>query len=61
VTVAALGLMAGVTVDIGRSAIIDPLTAVLAAAALIVLLRWRPNALWLVLPAAVIGIAHSLL
>ncbi len=61
VTVAALGLMAGVTVDIGRTAITDPLTAVLATVALGVLLRWRPNALWLVLPAAVIGIAHSLL
>src|SRR4029450_10996217 len=47
VTMAALGLMAGVTVDLGRAAITDPLTAVLVVAALGVVLRWRPNALWL--------------
>jgi chromate transporter len=47
VTVAALGLMAGVTVDLGRAAISDLLTAAIAAAALAVLLRWRPNAAWL--------------
>jgi hypothetical protein len=28
--------------------------------ALGVVLRWRPNALWLVLAGAVIGIAHTL-
>jgi chromate transporter len=61
VTVAALGLMAGVTVDLGRNAISDPLTVVLAVVALAVLLRWRPNAILLVVPAAVVGIAHSLL
>jgi chromate transporter len=60
VTMAALGLMAGVTVDLGRAAITDPLTAVLVVAALGVVLRWRPNALWLVLAGAVIGIAHTL-
>jgi chromate transporter len=60
VTMAALGLMAGVTIDLGRAAITDPLTAVVAVAALGVVLRWRPNALWLVLAGAVIGIAHTL-
>jgi chromate transporter len=60
VTMGALGLMAGVTVDLGRAAITDPLTAVVAVVALGVVLRWRPNALWLVLAGAVIGIAHAL-
>jgi chromate transporter len=60
VTMAALGLMAGVTVDLGRAAITDPLTAVVAVVTLGVVLRWRPNALWLVLAGAVIGVAHSL-
>jgi chromate transporter len=60
VTMAALGLMAGVTVDLGRAAITDPLTAVVAVVALVVVLRWRPNALWLVLAGAVIGVAHAL-
>jgi chromate transporter len=60
ISVAALGLMAGVAVDLGRAAIVDPLTAALAVAALAVLLRWRPNALWLILPAAGIGAVHGL-
>jgi chromate transporter len=60
VTMAALGLMAGVTVDLGRAAITDPLTAVVAVVAMGVVLRWRPNALWLVLAGAVIGVAHTL-
>ncbi len=61
VTVAALGLMAGVTVDLGRTAITDALTAVLAVAALVVLLRWRPNAVWLIAGGAAVGVAHALL
>jgi len=61
VTVAALGLMAGVTVDLGRTAIVDPLTAGIAVAALLSLLRWRPNPLWLVLVGAAIGVAHHTL
>jgi chromate transporter len=60
VTVAALGLMAGVTVDLGRTAITDPLTAALAVTALLVMLRWRPNPLWLVLGGAAVGVAHAL-
>jgi chromate transporter len=60
VTMGALGLMAGVTVDLGRAAITDPLTALVAVVALGVVLRWHPNALWLVLAGALIGIAHTL-
>jgi len=60
ITMAALGLMAGVTVDLGRAAITDPLTAVVAVVALLVVLRWRPNTAWLVLAGAAIGIAHAL-
>jgi chromate transporter len=60
VTMAALGLMAGVTIDLGRAAITDPLTAVVAVVALLVVLRLRPNTLWLVLAGAAIGTAHTL-
>jgi len=60
ITMAALGLMAGVSVDLGRTAITDPLTAAIALVALLVMLRWRPNTAWLVLVGAVIGIAHTL-
>jgi chromate transporter len=58
ITVAALGPMVGVALDLGRTAIIDPFTAILAVVALAVLLRWNPNGLWLVLTAAVIGVLH---
>jgi chromate transporter len=61
VTVAALGLMAGVTVDLGRTAIVDPLTGGIAVAALLVLLWRRPSPLWLVLVGAAIGAAHHTL
>lgn len=60
ITMAALGLMAGVTVDLGHTAITDPLTAVVAVVALLLVLRWRPNTAWLVLAGAAIGIAHTL-
>jgi chromate transporter len=60
ITMAALGLMAGVTVDLGHTAITDPLTAVVAVVALLVVLRWRPNTAWLVLAGAAIGVAHAL-
>jgi chromate transporter len=61
VTAAALGLMAGATVDLGRAAVSDVLTAALAVAALAVLARWRPNAFWLVAAGGAIGIAHAVL
>jgi chromate transporter len=61
VTVAALGLMAGVTVDLARTAITDGFTAALAVVALGVLVRWRLNAIWIVAAGALIGIAHALL
>jgi chromate transporter len=59
VTVAALGLMAGVSIDLGRAAIRDVLTGVIAVAALGALLRWRPNPVWPVLAGAVIGVVHG--
>jgi len=61
VTVAALGLMAGVTIDLGRTAITDPLTAVIAGAALLAMVRLRPSPLWLVLVGAAVGVAHHTL
>jgi len=61
IAAAALGLMAGVTIDLGRAAINGWYTALLAVAALAVLLRWRPNAAWIVLGGAVFGVVHLLL
>jgi chromate transporter len=61
VNVAALGLMAGVAWQLGRDAIVDPLTVLLALGAAILLLRFRVNSAWLVLGGGAIGIAGSLL
>lgn len=61
ITVAALGLMAGVTIQLGDRAIHDALTAVLAVASLAVLLRWRPNVAVLVAAGAAIGVTRALL
>jgi chromate transporter len=57
VNVAAVGLMAGVTWQLALDAIVDVPAAVLAVVAGAVLLRWRPNAAWLVLAGAVAGLA----
>ena len=56
VNIAALALMAGVTVQLGQSALLDPLTWGLALAALVVLLRFKLNSAWLILGGAVAGL-----
>ena len=61
VIVASLALMAAVSYDLGRSAVVDWLTAVLAIASAVLLLRFRINSAWLVLVGAAIGIAARLL
>jgi len=60
VNAAALGLMAGVTIDLGMSALIDPLTIVLAVVSLGLLIRYKLNATWLILAGAVVGLIVSL-
>jgi chromate transporter len=57
VNVAALGLMAGVTYQLGRRAIVDVPTALLAVGAAAALLRFRVNSVWIVLAGALIGFA----
>ncbi len=61
VNVAALGLMLAVTWELGRAAIVDGVTAVLAIAAAVLLVRYRVNSAWLVLGGGAIGIAYRLL
>jgi chromate transporter len=58
VNVASLGLMAGVTVLLFDDAFPDVLAVAIGAAALVVLLRWRINAAWLVGAGALIGLAR---
>ncbi len=57
VNVASLALMAAVSYQLGRSAMVDTLTITLAVASAILLLRFRINSAWLVLGGALAGIA----
>jgi chromate transporter len=57
VNAAAMGLMAAVTWLLGRDAIVDPLTAAIAIAAAVLLIRFRVNSSWLVLAGAIVGLA----
>jgi chromate transporter len=61
VNVASLALMAVVSYQLGRSAIVDWLTIGLAIASALLLLRWRINSAWLVLGGALAGIAAQLI
>jgi chromate transporter len=60
VNIAAVGLMAAVTLALGRAALVDPLTVALAVAALVVLVRWKLNSAWLIAAGAAVGVLHLL-
>jgi len=60
VNIAAVGLMAAVTLALGRAALVDPLTVALAVAALVVLVRWKLNSAWLITAGAAVGVLHLL-
>ena len=55
VNVSSLALMAVVTVQLGRAAVVDLPTLALTAASALLLLRFRVNPAWLVLGGALIG------
>jgi chromate transporter len=57
VNVASLALMAVVTAEFGRAAIVDLPTTVLAVRSALLLLRFTLNSTWLVLGGAAVGIA----
>jgi len=61
VNVAALGLMAAVTWQLGRAAVIDWLTALLALLAAVLLWRFKLNSAWLVLGGALVALAYRFL
>jgi chromate transporter len=60
VNAAAVGLMAAVTWELGRAAIVDPLTALLALIAAALLIRFKVNSTWLVTGGALIGLTYRL-
>ncbi|WP_425581729.1 chromate transporter [Streptosporangium vulgare] len=59
--VAALALMAGVSLQLGRTAIVDPLTTAIALATLALLWKTRLNNAWYIAAGAAIGLTHTLL
>jgi len=61
VNVAALGLMAAVTWQLGRAAVVDPLTAALALAAAGLLVSTRVNSVWLLAAGGALGLAWQAL
>ena len=56
VSVASLALMAVVTFDLGRAALVDVPSVLLAALSALALVRFRPNSAWLVLGGALVGL-----
>jgi chromate transporter len=61
VNAAALGLMAGVTLQLGRAALVDVWTVLLALAAAVALLRTKVNSVWLIGLGAAAGLILHLL
>jgi chromate transporter len=57
VNVASLALMAVVTWELGRAALVDPLTIGMALASGVLLIGYRVNSAWLVLGGAIVGLA----
>jgi chromate transporter len=60
VNVAAVGLIAAITLQLGQVALVDPLTVALALIALGLLLRFRFNSAGMVLVGAAIGLPSAL-
>jgi chromate transporter len=61
VNAASLGLMAAVTIQLGRAVLIDPFTIVLALAALFLLIRFKISSVWLVLGGGALGVVYKLI
>jgi chromate transporter len=56
VNVASLALMATVTCELGRAALVDAATLVIAGVSAILLVRFKVNSAWLVVGAGVVGL-----
>lgn len=57
VNVASLALMAVVTWHLGRTAVVDATTAILALVSAVLLMRFRLNSVWLVLGGGLVGLS----
>jgi chromate transporter len=61
VTVASIGLMIGVTLQLSISALVDPITVVVLLLSLVLLFRFHLNSTWLIAGGALIGLVHGFL
>jgi chromate transporter len=61
INVSALGLMAAVTIVLGQSALVDPLTLAIGGVSALLLFRYRLNSTWLILAGALIGLFRNYL
>ncbi|MBF2047078.1 MAG: chromate transporter [Elainella sp. C42_A2020_010] len=61
VNAASLGLMAGVSYTLLRTAVVDGLTTVVAVLSMIAVFRFKVNSAWLVLAGGIIGLISNLL
>jgi chromate transporter len=61
VNAASLALMVVVTWRLGRAALVDPLTMVMAALSGAILIRFPINSIWMIVAGGLIGIACSAL
>jgi chromate transporter len=59
VNVASLALMALVTLQLCRAALVDPTTVLLAGLSGLLLLRFKLNSTWLIAGGALVGVAHQ--
>ena len=59
VNVASVGLMAAVSAQLARTAVVDAVTAGIAVVSLALLIRFRVNSTWLITGGALIGLAFS--
>jgi chromate transporter len=55
VNAVSLGLMAAVTLQLARNALVDPLTLALALGAGVLLFRFRLNSIWIIALGAAVG------
>lgn len=61
VNVASLGLMATVTWYLGKGTFVDPVTAIIAIVAAVLLLRFRLNTTWIIFGGAALGFIKGML
>jgi chromate transporter len=59
INVASMGLMAAVTVQLGRASLIDLITIATAIVSLAILLRFRINSTWLIAAGAMMGLLSA--